>query len=54
MTGKRGRRRKHILGKLKERRGYWKLKQEALDHIVWKIRFGECCGTRKTDYRMNA
>jgi len=53
MTGKRGRRRKQILDNLKERRGYWKLKHETLVHIVWRIRFGGGCGTRKTDYRMD-
>ena len=48
-----GRRRKRILDNLKETRGYWKLKQEALVRNVWRIRFGGGCGTRKTDYRMN-
>ena len=35
VTGKQGRRRKHLLGDFKERRGYWKLKEEALDHTLW-------------------
>jgi hypothetical protein len=30
MTGRRGRRRKQLLDDLKERRGYWKLKEDAL------------------------
>ena len=30
VTGKRRRRRKQILDDLKEKRGYWKLKEEAL------------------------
>jgi len=25
---------------LKEKRRYWKLKDETLDHTVWKIHFG--------------
>jgi hypothetical protein len=32
MTGRRGRRCKQILDDLKEKRRYWKLKEEALDH----------------------
>ena len=35
-TGKRGRRRKQLLDELKERRGYCKLKEEALDRTVWR------------------
>jgi hypothetical protein len=31
MTGRRGRRRKQLLDDLKEKKRYWKLKQEALD-----------------------
>ena len=40
MTGRRGRRRKKLLDHLKEKRGYWKLKEEALDRTVWRSRFG--------------
>jgi hypothetical protein len=29
---------------LNEKRGYWKLKEEALDRTVWRTRFGESCG----------
>jgi hypothetical protein len=36
LTGRRGRRRKQRLGKLKEKRGYWKLKKAALDLTVWE------------------
>jgi hypothetical protein len=32
--GRRGRRRKQLLGEVRETRRYWKLKEEALDHIV--------------------
>ena len=34
MTGRQGRRRKQLLYDFKESRGYWKLKEEALDHIL--------------------
>jgi hypothetical protein len=40
MTGRRGRRRKLLLGDLKEKRRYWKLEEEALDRTLWKTRFG--------------
>ena len=40
MRGRRGRRRKGLLYGIKEKRGYWKLKKEALDRCVWKSRFG--------------
>jgi hypothetical protein len=44
MTGRRGRRRKHLLDDLKEKRRYWKLKEEALDRILWRTRFGSGYG----------
>jgi hypothetical protein len=44
MTGRRGRRRKQLLDDLKEKRGYWKLKEEALDHTLWRTRFGRGFG----------
>ena len=37
MTGRRGRRRTQLLDDRKEARGYWKLKEEALDRTVWKL-----------------
>jgi hypothetical protein len=40
VTGRSGRRRKHLLDDLKEKRGYWKLKEEALDRTLWRTRFG--------------
>jgi hypothetical protein len=46
MTGRRGRRHKQLLGDLKEKRRYWKLKEEALDRTLWRTGFGR-------DYRMN-
>ena len=39
MTGRRERRRKHLLNELKEKRGCWKLKEEALDRTVWRTGF---------------
>ena len=39
MTGRRGGRSKSVLDDLKEKRGYWKLK-EALDRTLWRNRFG--------------
>jgi hypothetical protein len=34
MTGRRGRRRKQLLDDLKEKRRYWKLKEETLDRTL--------------------
>ena len=39
MTGRLGRRRKQLLD-LKGKRGYLKLKEEALDRSVWRTSFG--------------
>jgi hypothetical protein len=39
MTGKRGRRCMQLLDGLKEKRRYWKLKEEALDRTLWRTRF---------------
>jgi hypothetical protein len=44
MTGRRGRRRKQLLDDLKEKKRYWKLKEEALDPTLWRIRFGRGYG----------
>ena len=40
MTGRRGRRRSKLLYDLKERRGYSHFREEALDRIMWRARFG--------------
>jgi hypothetical protein len=40
MMGRRGRRCKQLLDDLKEKRRYWKLKEEALDHTLWRTHFG--------------
>jgi predicted AlkP superfamily pyrophosphatase or phosphodiesterase len=44
VTGRRGRRRKQLLDDFKEKRRYWKLKEEALDRTVWRTRFGRGYG----------
>ena len=44
MTGTRGRRRKQLQGGLKEKTGYCKLKEEALDRAVWRTGFARGCG----------
>jgi len=44
VTGRRGRRRRKLLDDLKERRRYSHLKEEALDRIVWRARFGRGFG----------
>ena len=40
MTGRRGRRRRKLLDDLKDRGRYCHLKEEALDHTMWRARFG--------------
>jgi hypothetical protein len=44
MAGRRGRRRKQLLDDLKEKRRYWKFKEEALDRTLWTTRFGRAYG----------
>ena len=44
VTGRQGRRRQQLLDDLKENRGYWKLKVEALDRSLWRTRFGRGYG----------
>jgi hypothetical protein len=44
VTKRRGRRRKQLLDDLGDRRGYSHLKEEALDSIKWRNRFGRGCG----------
>jgi hypothetical protein len=44
VMGRRGRRHKQLLDDLKETRGFWKLKEEALDCTLWRPRFGRGCG----------
>jgi hypothetical protein len=44
VMGRRGRRCKELLDDLKERRVYWKLKEETLGCILWGTRFGRGSG----------
>jgi hypothetical protein len=44
VTVRQGRRRRKLLDDLKERRGYSHLKEEALDHTMWRARFGRVFG----------
>jgi len=44
VTGGRGRRRRKLLDDLKERRGYYHLKEEALDRTMCRARFGRGFG----------
>jgi hypothetical protein len=55
VTGIRRRRRKQLLGNLNEKRGYWKLKEQALARTVWRTRFGRGSGSvvRQTTEWMN-
>ena len=52
---RRGRRRKQLLKNFKEKRRYWKLKEEALDRTTWRNRFGRGYGplVRQTTELMN-
>ena len=45
MTDRSGRRHKLLPGDLREKKGYWKLKEEALDRTLWRTGFGIRCGT---------
>ena len=44
MTGRGGRRRRKLLDDLNDRREYFHLKDEALDHTMWRARFGRDFG----------
>jgi hypothetical protein len=44
VTGRQGRRSKQLTDELKEIRGYWKLKEETLDHTLYRAGFGRGCG----------
>jgi hypothetical protein len=44
VTGRQGRRYKKLLDDLKEWRGYTNLREEALDHTVWRARCGRGFG----------
>ena len=55
VTGRQGRRRRKLLDYLKKRRGYFHLKEEALDRAMWRARFGRGFGpvVRQTAKWMN-
>ena len=42
MTGRRRRRCKKLLNDLKRKKGYWNLKEEALDPTLWRTRIAKC------------
>jgi hypothetical protein len=42
---KRGRRPKQLLDEFMEKRRYWNLREETLDHTPWGTCFGRGCGT---------
>jgi hypothetical protein len=44
VTGRCEKRRKRLLDDLKRKRGYCKLTKEALDHTLWRTRFGRSHG----------
>jgi hypothetical protein len=44
MTGRPGRKSKQLLDDLQEKRGHCKLKEEALDHTLWRTGFGRGFG----------
>jgi hypothetical protein len=44
VTGRQGRRLRKLLDDLKERRGYFHLKEEALDRTMCRARFGRSFG----------
>jgi hypothetical protein len=58
VTGRRRRRRRKLLDDVKERRGYSHLKEEVLDHTMWRARFGRGFGlvvrqtTRMNEYNL--
>ena len=55
VTERRGLRRRKLLDVLKERRGYFHLKEESLDRTMWRARFGRGFGpvVRQTTEWMN-
>ena len=43
-SGRQGRRGRQLLDVVKEKRRYWKSKEEALDRTMWRTVFGRDCG----------
>jgi hypothetical protein len=54
VTGRQGRRLKQLLDDPTEKRGYWKLKEEALDRKLWKtyLLWKRLWTIHKADYRI--
>jgi hypothetical protein len=53
VTTTQGKRSKQLLDDLTKKRGYCKLKEEALHRTVWRTGFGkDLCTCRKTDCAM--
>jgi len=50
MMGRQARRRKQLLDVLKEKRGYWKLKEETLDCTVCRTHFGGGFGSLVSEW----
>jgi len=52
VTGRRGTRRKQLLGDPREMKGYWKLKEEAPYRTLWgrQLAWKRLWTCRKTDY----
>jgi hypothetical protein len=55
VTGRQGRRRRKLLDDVKERKGYFHLKKEALDRSMWRVRLRRILGpvVRQTTKLMN-
>jgi len=55
VTGRRGRRRKQLPNDFKEKRRYWKLKEEAVVRNLWSTDFWRKYGffVRRTSGQMN-
>jgi hypothetical protein len=51
VTERRGRICKQLLDEFKEKIGQGKLKKEALDHTIWRIRFGRGYGPVVRHYK---
>jgi len=45
VTGRQCRRRKKLQDSFEEKRGYGEFKEEALDHTLWRTRFGKDYGS---------
>jgi hypothetical protein len=52
VIGRQGRKCRKLLVDLKKRRGYSYLKEEALDCIMWRARFGRGFGPLMNEYTL--